>query len=204
MSAEVLAFLKVAKYAENNEIKQFAILTDSLSGIQAINNQNHKNYLIDTFINKVNTFAADVHINEIFDTAAKNATLNGTILEIPWPLADAINQMSNTLWNEWSRGYQEIAQNGNSQIYKIFPSLSRTPWLKNCTFHSFPQKQINHAFSGHCFCNNTLAKMNVVPSNLCNDCGVDKLPTLSLNAVSIIPNGDVSKHYAISSLLKTS
>ncbi|XP_058981843.1 RNA-directed DNA polymerase from mobile element jockey isoform X3 [Musca domestica] len=125
MSAEVLAFLKTAEYAENNEIQKFAILTDSLSGIQAISNQKHRNYLIDAFINKINSFATDVQIhyipghsnipiNEIVDIAAKNAIQNGTSLEIPWPLADAINQISNILWDEWSSEYHLIAQNDKS------------------------------------------------------------------------------------------
>ncbi|XP_073847507.1 uncharacterized protein [Musca autumnalis] len=47
MTAEIIAFLQVIVYSEEHNIRKLAILTDSLSGMQALSSKNHKNYIID-------------------------------------------------------------------------------------------------------------------------------------------------------------
>ncbi|XP_073829543.1 uncharacterized protein isoform X2 [Musca autumnalis] len=121
MSAEILACRQVSIYAENNNISKIAILTDSLSGLQAINNSKHGNYLLDEFIKKVNNNMdiveihyvpghSNIHFNEIADAAAKDASINGDNLNMAWPIKDANNAMANILWSEWKLDYEAQAQ----------------------------------------------------------------------------------------------
>ncbi|XP_073816372.1 uncharacterized protein [Musca autumnalis] len=184
MTAEILAFLQTAIFAQNQGLTRIAILTDSLSGIQAVMSKQHRNFLIDEFIEITNTafINTEIHFvpghtnigpNERVDQAAKNAAIDGTCLEIKWPIKDAINHIKNSIWKDWSNEYKSIAEQGNSHFFKIFGETNKTPWYKKTNLHPDDQKVMNRILSNHTFSNSTLAKMKVVESGDCEVCNVE-------------------------------
>ncbi|XP_061388894.1 uncharacterized protein LOC133324020 [Musca vetustissima] len=127
MSAEVLAFRQVAIFAKERNLKNIAILTDSLSGIAAVESTQHKNYLINEFIDIINTAGIETQFhyipghagigpNELVDQAAKNAPVNDTCLNLMWPIKDAICRIQESVWAEWADECKSIAERNSSHF----------------------------------------------------------------------------------------
>uniref|UniRef100_A0A1I8QER0 RNase H type-1 domain-containing protein n=1 Tax=Stomoxys calcitrans TaxID=35570 RepID=A0A1I8QER0_STOCA len=164
-------------------MSKVAILTDSQSGIMALQSSDHRNFLIDEFIDLI-VFATRVEIhfipghagirhNEIVDQAARDVT-NGGILRIRWPIKDAVARISDILWSEWSEEYNDLASRSSSHYFRLFPNPSKKTWFNSCEESPQDQKTINRILSNHCFCSSTLAKMHVTPEANCDVCDVEE------------------------------
>lgn len=185
MTAELMAIVKATEHARDKGMPMIAILTDSLSGIQALESDHHGHFLVDVFrrLAAEIPFGVELHfipghsgirLNEIVDQAAKRAKEFGTHWNIPWPLGDAIKSIEERIWSSWTTEYEESARGGNSHYYRIHPTTRRTLWFKDVNLKPTDCKSLNRILSGHCYCNVTLARFKVVPSTLCDTCATDE------------------------------
>ncbi|XP_075157597.1 uncharacterized protein LOC142230859 [Haematobia irritans] len=187
MTSELMAFVKALEFAKESGFLKAAIVTDSLSGILALEGDFPDNYLCHMIVDLTHALplGAEFHYipghsgirpNEIVDDVAKNAFAVGIHWNIQWPLKDAIKEIELQLWDEWSAEYSRCAENANAQFFQIFPSVSRKPWFKNRNIQPERIKLLNRILTNHGFCAYDLAKFKVVASDLCDACNIEDTP----------------------------
>lgn len=177
MSAELIAFYQVACYAQEHNIAKIAILTDSFSGLHAISNKKHKNYIIDTFIKKVDKIHfvpghSNIKSNNIADNAAKTLlwVIYYWILIIPYTML-----FIKYLGLFGKNGHKSTQVWHVAEILPITKFFLKRPESFGSIKFQWTQSIIRFflILSGHCFCKATLAKMKVVAYSLCDDCLIE-------------------------------
>ncbi|XP_033234440.1 uncharacterized protein [Drosophila pseudoobscura] len=124
-----------------------------------------------------------VEMNTSVDAAAKEAHRRGKYTVVKWNLKDAMCEIHRILKAEWEREYAEFASIKHRGYCSLFPSTSSKPWFLNKTkLKAIDAKRINRLLSGNAFDRHTLAKMHVVPSNICDTCdSIDNASHLIFN-----------------------
>ncbi|XP_067638511.1 uncharacterized protein [Eurosta solidaginis] len=184
MTAELIAIQKAVEFAIIQNFKKIAILTDSLSSIFAIKNEESNNHIVQEIIEIINASNLDkieihyipahknINQNEKADEAAKNANQNGERIRIPWTIKDAIKEIENKIRKEWETEYKGKITNKGKDYGQIYPEIIKKPWFqkKNTKLESRDIKVINRILSNHTFCKDTLNKMNIYDDNSCETC----------------------------------
>lgn len=186
-TAECLALKKALILISTHHHNKFNIFSDSKSALEALNhlgcNKNESPLI--TYIrelsahvknlNKQVTFTwipAHVGIkgNEIADLEAKLAAKNGTYLQENIPVTDLFSKFRSKCIKSHQNKIEELGKKKGIFYYENFYNKKTRPWFHK---HNISRKaivSINRLRSNHSSLNNSLVKINVVPSDLC-ECG---------------------------------
>lgn len=186
-TAELLAIEKTIIFADNNGIEKIAILTDSKAAIYAIMDTNNNNYIAANIRGRLENSCIDLcevhyvpgHIgidgNERADCAAGNALRDGAAVTVGWTYLDAIGVIEGILKVDWQVQYDRQREIKGVEYGRMFPVVGDKPWFSDLNSDDIGRTEIrlaNRILSGHAFCKATLAKMQVVDSELCDYCPV--------------------------------
>lgn len=189
-TSEAIAIYKALSDIRTTESKEIIILSDSLSVLTAVNNTHSFSYKINPYIFKIKNTAHNLiksgktvifvwvkaHIglkhNERVDRLAKEAAINGTLLDHKICLTDYHNQNKLKARNKWMYNWEQHVLSNTSRYGRLQPSIPRQFWHKNL---KIPRKYVATIIRlrfGHASYPAHLYKINILPSQQCELCGI--------------------------------
>jgi ribonuclease HI len=183
-TAELIAIKHALIWIKNAPIKNYVILSDSLSSLQSIEagcctSRPNTIQEIRELINEVSKRCAVVmawipsHVgitgNERADQLAKNATEKPTLdEEVAQELKDAYNDVSKYIANLWQKKYDET--NTGAQYRLLEPKISTN--IKYSNKQRDKEVAMTRLRLGKCRLNYYLQKIDCHDTGLCGTCGV--------------------------------
>lgn len=181
--AELIGLKTAVESAVSKNQQNIAILTDSLSSIEAIKNKN-----LNPIIRDFNIAAAKleqvilqwipshtgINYNELADTAAKEAASSGLIIDPEATIEEAFKTIEHEVWDLWQREYEDVSRLSESGSFfrRIFPDVNRIPWFHGKKLNSSEVKLLNRLFTNMSYCKSNLFHFKKAESNLCDFCQV--------------------------------
>ncbi|CAH1977693.1 unnamed protein product [Acanthoscelides obtectus] len=188
-SAEAIAIFQALQFVEDHNLGNTSIFSDSLSVVSSLKNgspfdmQNIHLFNIRWKISQlkqrglritlvwVKAHSGIIH-NEKADDLAKMSITSGTKLDIPLSMQDNRVILKGNLLKRWRSEWIEYCFTNPTRYNLIHPSLPRGYWHEN---FKIPRKYIScitRAKIGHGVFPSHLARLNLVPSALCDVCEV--------------------------------
>ena len=184
-SAELYAILLALKRSETSDKNYINIVSDSKSSIQSIFQSSPKNYIVKLIqekiihLNKsVNFCWVPSHVgimgNELADKAAREATKQPNILNIPITKGDILSHVKKKSKDNWKHKWKQTPENAN-KLREITDSLTPLPY-SSCDTRQWERTltrlRIGHSRLTHNFI------MNRENPPLCDQCTGDKALTI--------------------------
>uniref|UniRef100_A0A8D8R1P1 ribonuclease H n=1 Tax=Cacopsylla melanoneura TaxID=428564 RepID=A0A8D8R1P1_9HEMI len=177
---EILAIYEALKYLQENHVinKQIKIVTDSMSSIQSISNNNWKNnnIFIVTEIKKILKILMDnneiklvwvpghegIKGNEEADRIAGQAITDGTIYPFKEEGSYHLETIKQQILREFVRWYKERGENIGKQFVVLNPDFRKTFWFNENMNRKFITI-IERLRIGHALCPVYLNKIELLP-----------------------------------------
>ena len=115
-----------------------------------------------------------IQINERVDSYARNAAVSGVIVDFDFTPDEALRHIKKTLYTNWNNKYKEASLTKGKLFQEIFNDISYKPWYWSSHFGADVQKSINRLLAGHCYNKPYLARINILPNDLCDTCNVSE------------------------------
>lgn len=187
-SAECIAIIEALHLVKSLNISNALILSDSLSSLQKISTS-PLNSSSDSLICSIRDLLHSMSLahvsvvlawipghlgiigNEMADSIAKEASVHGSLSNIPIPVRDYFPILKTKFHHQWSSEWKKSSLIKGHQYSLIQTSIPVKPWFHKYT--SMPKKYISSITRmrlGHTCCLSHLARFHIVSSPYC-DCG---------------------------------
>lgn len=110
--------------------------------------------------------------NEKADRLANDAISSGDIFPYKNFCHDLVSLTKSFLWKTWQEHWDHSSQIKGQNYYKIQPIIPAKPWFHKCFLDKQSTSIITRMRLGHVCTPEHLAKLKIVPSNMC-ECGTD-------------------------------
>lgn len=184
LSAEIVAIINAIDYANNKNIEELVIFTDSKNTCTLLSKPfQTENSLIIKLLNKIQ----QSNINKIYiqwipshigligndraDHAAKMGTIRSTEETLGYTLEDLFNLFKKEVYREWQDIYEQVSSEKGKFHFEHSKNISGKPWFKGLNLTTIETIQIGRIRTGHVVTKDKLANWNLVPNARCDHCG---------------------------------
>lgn len=176
---ELCAILQAVLVASRKGIRKLIIFTDSLVACQLLDSNTTQNFCVARIHNllvwnrflSVRVVWTPSHIgipyNETADRLAKEACVNGSLIDVDLSDCEALKIIESELFSKWYNEVLGLCQSSNSLFGRIFPSRAKKPWFDKFIFPAKIIKMFNRIIVGRTYDKVYLAKIRAIDSNLC-------------------------------------
>lgn len=190
-TGECFGLYKSIEYVLIFKLKQTVVFSDSKSALEALckfsfHKSNHnfplifecKKMLHECFLKGLQiTFVwvpshCGILGNEKSDILANDAVSSGDMFPYKNFCHDLVSLTKSFLWKAWQEHWDNSGQVKGRNYYKIQPIIPAKPWFYKCTLDKRSSSIITRMRLGHVCTPEHLAKLKIVPTNMC-ECGTD-------------------------------
>lgn len=186
-SLEAFAILFCLDYIINSDLSNTVIFSDSLSVLSNLTSKNTyktKSYIIFTIRNRLKILDnlnrpttlvwvpghSGIEGNEKADVAAKDATANSDLVNIPLPFSDFFCLAKKQLVDSCNSFFRDIGKNKGIHYTQLYYKSRRKPWFANFTARRLWIVSLCRARANHYNLNASLARKNYIKSGDCSHC----------------------------------
>ncbi|XP_017463740.1 PREDICTED: uncharacterized protein LOC108357156, partial [Rhagoletis zephyria] len=154
---ELIAIWQAVLFLTANNVRKWAIITDSLASIRLLEKSRTSNFIVAAIHNRIASSACEcarvmwvpshvgIGLNEKADCYAKAAVGNGSFLRVKLTLGEVLCQIRKQIWSEWENEFTVLSTTKGRFFADNIDDIKKPPWFrdKKCDLNVYDIKLIN-------------------------------------------------------------